>query len=313
MHFNVFFFSFCRVRTLPELGDLICAHHILIVVQLHAAGGKYLRGGFLLSRDDARSFLDVPIFETSPQKPRPTTFCVCHRSAEPLVSVSVWDDLKSAIEAGESGTYELASDLTCDETITIAEGQNVFLTSSADAPSGKYSISPASTFTGGTSPTTSTMPDGSAGGDYSMFVVENGGSLSANNVIFDSSLSDGGTEGSTTTSASTTETTASGSPLTSTTDTSTVSANGTAIDGSPSMSTTDTAVNGSSSTSSTVTTTNDSPTSSASIADKGGVRAIYTAGDVAVENCDFVGSGDGATESVMNGGAVRHFNLKAMR
>lgn len=88
-----------------------------------------------------------------------------------------------------------------------------------------------------------------------MFVVENGGSLNANNVIFDlSSSSDGGSHNITDTSLT------SGYTM--------------------------------------ILTTSESE-------GVGGIRAIYTAGSVTVENCDFVGSGDLATEAVINGGAVR--------
>lgn len=91
-----------------------------------------------------------------------------------------------------------------------------------------------------------------------MFVVENGGSLSANNVIFDlSSSSDDGSHNIT------------DALLTTTASDYTMVSTMSASEG------------------------------------VGGVRAIYTAGSVTVENCDFVGSGDLATEAVMNGGAVR--------
>lgn len=193
-------------------------------------------------------------------------------SVEPLVSATTCDILKSAIEAGESGTYELVNDVICGETITVVEGQDVILTSTYDAPRSKYSISPASPFTGGTSPTTSTVSDGGAGGDYSMLVVENGGSLNAVNVIFESSSI---VVDRTTTTTSSTST----------------------IDGTQSTSTTDVTING-------------SPTSTASegsnsAGDGGGVRAIFTAGNVTVDDCEFAGSGNGATALVMNGGAVR--------
>lgn len=90
-----------------------------------------------------------------------------------------------------------------------------------------------------------------------MFVVENGGSLNANSVIFDLSSSDGGSHNMT--------------------------------DASPT-------------TSVSVYTMISTTSASEGV---GGVRAIYTAGSVTVENCDFVGSGDLATEAVINGGAVR--------
>lgn len=178
-------------------------------------------------------------------------------SAEPLISATTCDTLKSAIEAGESGAYELGNDVVCGETITVVEGQDVILTSASDAPRSKYSIVPASPFTGGTSPTTSTVSDGGAGGDYSMLVVENGGSLIAVNVIFESSST--AVDGTTTTSASTTDDTTNGSM--------------------------------------TLTTSEGSS--------DGGVRAIFTAGNVTVNDCEFAGLGNGATALVMNGGAVR--------
>lgn len=194
------------------------------------------------------SFLTVPCLFT--YVPR-----LC--SVEPLISATTCDTLKYSIEAGESGRYELANDVICGETITVVEGQDVILTSTSDAPRSKYSIAPASPFMGGTSPTTSTVSDGGAGGDFSMLVVENGGSLIAVNVIFESSSL--------------------------------------AVDGT--MTAMASIMNGNQS---TVTTSEGSGS-----AGDGGIRAIFSAGNITIDDCEFAGSGNGATALVMNGGAVR--------
>lgn len=124
----------------------------------------------------------------------------------PGIPVTSCEELKAEIETGASGTFDIVQDMTCSETIKIADGQEVALTSSgADAP---FRISSGEPFVGGTSVSTSTEEDGGAGDDHSMFVVEEGGALDASSIIFDTAAS--GTpdeEGSATTTTSSATTT----------------------------------------------------------------------------------------------------------
>lgn len=107
----------------------------------------------------------------------------------------------TAAESGESATIELTSDITCTETITIADGQSLRLTSGeGDA---KYSVNAGNPFTGGTSVSTSAEEDGAGGGSNSLFVVEKGGALDASSVKFDTSGSAAGDGGETTTTSAT--------------------------------------------------------------------------------------------------------------
>lgn len=138
---------------------------------------------------------------------------VCNLAGEPIevattstgIPVSSCEELKTEIEKGESGSFDILQDITCGETIQIVDGQEISLASSGgDAP---YRISSGRPFVGGTSASTSAEEDGGTGDDHSMFVVEKGGALDASSIMFDTKTSgtpDEGTSGNGTSSASTT-------------------------------------------------------------------------------------------------------------
>lgn len=152
-------------------------------------------------------------------------------------AASTCGELKSQIEEGTSGTFEVMNDITCDETITIVEGQSVSLRSGNTALVAPFGIMAGGPFIGS-----------SSAGDSSIFVVEKGGDLDVSAITFDTSSSSktAGGDASNSTSSSA-ESSASGG---------------------------------------------------------GGVRAIFNAGKLTTNRCDFVGPGVGS-EQVKNGGAVR--------
>lgn len=164
------------------------------------------------------------------------------------------DQLKSSIEEGASGTFQILNDITCYETISIVEDQKINLTSGGNATAGApFSVIAGTPFTGGTSGSSSSDADGgAAGGDSSVFVVEKGGALDVTSVKFD-------TSGAT---AATNE-----------------DEEGTG-------------------TSPTTSATGEGGESA------GGVRAIYNAGNVTADRCEFVGAGSEDAQ-VTKGGAVR--------
>lgn len=93
--------------------------------------------------------------------------------------------LKTAIERGSSGNFELLTDIDCNESITIVSGQSVTISAPepADDPSLGCKIFASHPFTSANTGTDG--PDG-----HSLFVVEEGGSLNIAGVTFQSSSGD---------------------------------------------------------------------------------------------------------------------------
>lgn len=115
------------------------------------------------------------------------------RSLNPAVTqVTTCDGLKSSIEigGGSSGTFKFLNDITCTESIKIVSGQTVSVLSDI-ASSGGTSIITGRRFVGLGNSTTNRSNatvtadrEGDAPGGHSVFVVEQGGSLSLSHVKF---------------------------------------------------------------------------------------------------------------------------------
>lgn len=172
--------------------------------------------------------------------------------------------LKSSIELGRNGTFQVIDDVTCTESITIVAGQAITLEPEHVA-SVDTTVMIAQPFAGtsgrrSSSGTSSNSADGDGPDGQSLFIVQAGGSLNVLRMKFSSSIS-GGDNGNGDVSAST----------------------------------------------SAATTTN------ITSGDDGGngVRAIYNAGDLTLQHCNFLdvsGASAGSNEygQVKNGGAVRN-------